>query len=266
MVLIQHPAIMGIINITPDSFYPGSRQQDIPAIVKQAEKMMKEGANFIDVGGQSTRPGSERVDVDTELSRVIPAVEAINRELPDVILSIDTFYSKVATEAVLAGASIVNDVTTGMLDDNMFAAVGKLNVPYICMHSKGPLETMHRNPSYDDVSKEVLDFLIHKISDCRAAGIHDIIVDPGFGFGKTIRHNFELLKTLSVFKMLELPMLVGISRKSTIYKTLGTTAEDALNGTTVMNTIALLNGANILRVHDVKEAREAVTLVEEYLQ
>lgn len=263
LVHIDSPAVMGIINVTPDSFYTASRQQNLSNVIRQAEKMIAEGALFIDIGGQSTRPGNVQIDVETELTRVIPAIESVLRSLPGTLISIDTFYSRVAQQAVAAGAAIVNDVSAGTIDSQMLPIVAGLHVPYICMHAKGAPETMHINPTYQDVAKEVLDFFIQKVDDCRNAGIRDIIIDPGFGFGKTIAHNFELLKKLPIFQMLDAPVLVGMSRKSTIYKTLKITAEEALNGTTVLNTLALINGASILRVHDVKEAREAVLLLNE---
>jgi dihydropteroate synthase len=260
IVVIDKPQVMGIINLTPDSFYAGSRFGNDTIILKQFEKMMTEGANIIDVGGQSTRPGSERVSEEEELSRVMPALEILCKEFPEAIVSIDTFYSRVAEEAISRGAGMVNDTSSGSIDTNMLSAVASLNVPYICMHALGTPDIMQQQPSYENVTREVLDFLIQKTEACRLAGIKDVIIDPGFGFGKTIRHNFDLLKNLSLFKMLERPILLGISRKSTIYRTLGTTAAEALNGTTVLNSIGLMNGANILRVHDVREAKEVVSL------
>lgn len=264
LVVLDRPCVMGIINVTPDSFYAGSRMNDLSMILKQVEKMIEEGALFIDIGGQSTRPGSKRVSAEEELRRVVPAIEKINREFPQAILSVDTFYSTVATEAVAGGASIVNDVSCGSIDPEMISTVATLNVPYVCMHSKGAPDNMQNSPAYESVTREVLDFLIQQTNHCKQAGIKDLIVDPGFGFGKTIQHNFELLRSLPVFQTLDFPILLGISRKSTIYKTLNTTADDALNGTTVLNTIGLLNGASFLRVHDVKEAREAILLLEGY--
>lgn len=264
MLLVDKPVVMGIMNITPDSFYSGSRFTDMPAIMKQLELMLREGADIIDMGGQSTRPGSETIDVEEELSRIVPIIHSVSREFPAALISIDTFYSKVAAESIAAGACIVNDVTCGKHDTEMLSVVAALEVPYVCMHAQGTPDIMQEKPVYENVTREVLDFLIEKTEACRLAGIKDVIIDPGFGFGKSIRHNFELLKNLSVFKMLEKPILLGISRKSTIYKTLNTSPEEALNGTTVLNTIGLLNGANILRVHDVKEARETVLLLEEY--
>lgn len=264
ILVIDTPIVMGIMNITPDSFYSGSRFSDLPAIHQAFERMLNEGAAIIDIGGQSTRPGSETISVDEELSRVVPVIESLAEKFPDAIISIDTFYSKVAAASIAAGASIVNDVSFGSRDKEMLAVVAGLGVPYVCMHAKGEPDTMQHKPSYENVTREVLDFFIEKTDACRNAGITDVIIDPGFGFGKTIAHNLELLKNLSIFSMLDKPILLGISRKSTIYKTLNTTSDEALNGTTVLNTIGLLNGANILRVHDVREAIEAIRLVEAY--
>lgn len=262
LLVIERPVVMGIINATPDSFYAGSRKPLINDVLQQTEKMLNEGAGIIDVGGQSTRPGSADISLEEELSRVIPAIEAICLRFPDSFISIDTYHSAVAKEAVAAGASLVNDISSGTLDEQMIPLVASLHVPYIAMHMKGTPATMQQHANYEDVTLEVLDFFIKKTEECKKAGINDIIVDVGFGFAKTIAHNFALLKNLSIFKMLQKPLLAGLSRKATVYKTLGTTAEEALNGTTVLNTIALQNGANILRVHDVKEAAEAVKLVE----
>lgn len=258
--MVDKPLVMGIINATPDSFFGGSRFTVVDEIVTKVGKMLSDGADLIDIGGQSTRPGSELIAPDDELKRVVPAIEAIIRKFPDAFISIDTFYSKVALAALNAGATIVNDISAGSMDKHMIETVAELKVPYILMHMKGTPQTMQQNPVYENVNREVLDFFIAKINDLRKAGILDIIIDPGFGFGKTIDHNFELLKNLPVFKMLDKPILVGISRKSTIYKTLGVSADEALNGTSVLNTIALMNGASVLRVHDVKEAKEAVAL------
>lgn len=260
LLVVDKPIIMGIINLTPDSFYSGSRFQEKDAALRQAEQMLKDGATILDIGGQSTRPGSERLSIEQELSRVMEPLEAITGQFPDAFISIDTFYSRVAKEAVNAGASIVNDISAGMMDEAMIATVATLEVPYILMHMLGNPQTMHMNPTYENVTKEVLDYFISRKEMLHLSGIHDIIIDPGFGFGKTIAHNFELLRQLAVFKMLGSPLLLGISRKSMIYKTLGFDAGQALNGTSVLNTIGLMNGANILRVHDVKEAYEAITL------
>lgn len=264
LLVIDKPLVMGIINVTPDSFYEGSRQQACTSVLEQATKMMNDGADIIDVGGQSTRPGSKRISVKEELQRVLPAIETIIKNFPNTIISVDTYQSTVAQEAIKAGATIINDISAGNMDENMIPAVAKLQVPYICMHMKGTPKDMQENASYEDITKEILDFFIQKTAECKQAGINDIIIDPGFGFSKTIAHNFTLLKTLSIFKMLEKPILAGLSRKSIIYKTLNATPENALNGTTVLNTLALQNGANILRVHDVKEAKEAIKLYELY--
>jgi len=264
ILILDKPLVMSIINITPDSFYSGSRYEGIEIILAQAEKMLNEGASILDIGGQSTRPGSEKLSAEDELKRVIEPISAIHKRFPDAIISIDTYYSDVAKEAIFAGASIVNDISAGSMDNRMIQIVAELEIPYILMHMQGTPQTMQKAPEYNDVTKEVLDFFIEKVSVLHTAGVKDIIIDPGFGFGKTIAHNFSLLKNLSVFSILELPLLAGISRKSTIFKTLGVTADESLNGTTVLNTISLMNGAQILRVHDVKEAIEAIKLFEVY--
>ncbi len=261
---MDRPLIMGIINATPDSFYKGHYPPGLDGIVSLAGKMIAEGAGILDIGGQSTRPGSVRIAANEETERVLPVIEAIYSKYPEAIISIDTYHARVAELAVRAGATIVNDISGGTMDNDMLTTVAALKVPYVCMHMKGTPNSMQKEAVYEDVVKEVLDYFIFKVAECKAAGIHDIIIDPGFGFGKTIVHNFQLLKHLSIFKMLDKPILAGISRKSTIYKTLGITAEEALNGTTVLNTIALLNGASILRVHDVKEAKEAADLLIAY--
>lgn len=266
LLVVDNPIVMGILNTNNDSFYAGSRVPGTDASLFQAENMLAEGAAILDVGAQSTRPGSERISAGEELKRAIPVIEAIHKRFPEAILSIDTYYSTVAAEAVMAGASMVNDVSAGSMDDSMLGTVGKLNTPYVCMHMKGTPESMHMDPQYENVSREVLDFFIHKTEECRMAGIHDIIIDPGFGFGKTIAHNFQLLKELPLFSMLQRPLLVGLSRKSTIYRTLGITPDEALNGTTVLNCLALQNGASVLRVHDVKEAVETIRLMQAYWQ
>ena len=260
LLVIDKPLVMGIINATPDSFYGSSRFNGVDGIVAQAEKMLKDGAGIIDIGGQSTRPGSELISAEDEIKRVIPAIKAIAEKLPGSIVSIDTFYSKVALAAVDAGACIVNDISSGRIDNKMIETIAALKVPYILMHMKGTPQNMQQNATYENVTSEVLDFFIFQTNELKKAGIPDIIIDPGFGFAKTIGHNFELLKNLSLFKMLDKPILIGVSRKSTIYKTLGINADEALNGTTVLNTIGLMNGASVLRVHDVKEAKEAITL------
>ena len=264
LISLQTPLVMGIINATPDSFYEGHLHGGKEGILDIAAAMLTAGAGILDIGGQSTRPGSSRIDSEEEMQRVLPVITAIHQRFPEALISIDTYYSKVAAAAVAAGACMVNDISAGNMDEAMIPVVASLQVPYICMHMKGSPETMQQRPHYDDVVKEVLDFFIYKIDECKRAGIKDIIIDPGFGFGKTIPHNFQLLSNLVVFKILERPILAGISRKGTIYKTLNIDVKEALNGTTVLNTLALQNGANILRVHDVKEAKEVVLLMQEY--
>jgi dihydropteroate synthase len=267
LISTQIPIIMGIINATPDSFYEGDLAKGMDGILALAKKMIHDGATILDIGGQSTRPNSQRISVEEELERVIPIIKMIRARFPETIISIDTYQSKVAIAAVQAGASIVNDISGGEMDVEMIPTVARMrNVPYICMHIKGTPETMQAQAVYEDITKDVLEYFITKIDECKKAGIKDVIVDPGFGFAKNAEQNFTLLKNLSILKMLDKPILVGISRKSTIYKTLGITAAEALNGTTVLNTLALNNGANILRMHDVKEAREAVVLMEAYKQ
>ena len=262
LLVIKEPVVMGIINATPDSFYSGSRQQSVDGALLQAEQMLQEGAAILDIGGQSTRPGSSPLTADEELHRVLPVMEAIHHQFPQAFLSIDTYHSQVAEKAVGCGATIVNDISGGSFDKHMLTTVAGLRVPYICMHTKGRADTMHQNPSYEDVTQEVLDYFIQRLADCTQAGITDIIIDPGFGFSKNSEHNFCLLKHLEVFKILKKPLLLGISRKSTVYKTLGIPVEESLNGSTVLHTAGLLKGADILRVHDVKEAREAIKLTE----
>ncbi|MGH2564498.1 MAG: dihydropteroate synthase, partial [Ginsengibacter sp.] len=256
--------VMGILNINNDSFYTGSRFQNLDAIVVKAEQMIEEGADIIDIGGQSTRPGSERINAEEEMERALPVIDILSKNNNKALLSIDTYHAAVAKAAVYAGASMVNDISAGEMDKDMIDTVASLGVPYICMHMKGVPETMHLDIKYENVTIDVLDFFIKKVNQCTLAGINDVIIDPGFGFGKTIQHNLILLKNLSAFKMTGKPIMAGLSRKSTIYKTLQIDAEESLNGTTVLHTIALQNGAVILRVHDVKEAKEVIALVEAY--
>ena len=260
LLVIDQPMVMGILNVTPDSFYENSRIKSIDFALQTAEKMLLQGAQILDIGGQSTRPGSVPLSEEEELIRILPIIEAINLQFPQSFLSIDTYHSKVAKEAILRGASLVNDISGGLFDKKMIALVASMKVPYICMHQKGNFESMHATTNYVDLIGEVLDYFIQKLAECTNAGINDILLDPGFGFSKSIEHNFLLLKNLNVFSILKKPILIGISRKSTIYKTLGISVEEALNGTTVLHTAALLKGATILRVHDVKEAVEAITL------
>lgn len=257
--------VMGIINITNDSFYSHSRMKSTQEAMEQIGMMVKDGVDIIDIGGQSTRPGSERLTADNEIDKVIPVIKEAVKKFPEILFSIDTYHAKVAQCAVDNGAAIVNDISAGSKDDAMLQTVGSLKVPYICMHMQGTPENMHINPVYNNISIELLDFFIAKVHECRRFGIADIIIDPGFGFGKTSKQNLELLNKLHVFKILKLPIMAGLSRKATIYKTLDTTAENALNGTTVLHTLALNNGADILRVHDVKEAKEVVKLLNTYV-
>jgi len=261
---IDRPVIMGILNRTPDSFYSGSRVGGHDALLEHAGRMIGEGADWLDIGGQSTRPGAETVGEEEELQRTVGAISLLHRKWPDVPLSVDTWRARVAQEAVAAGASIVNDISGGRLDPDMLVTVARLKVPYICMHMKGDPSTMDREAVYEDVVPEVLDYFIRRIEACRQAGINDVIVDPGFGFAKTADHNWRLLRRLAVFRITGRPLMLGISRKSTIYRTLGVTPEEALNGTTVLHTIGLLNGADILRVHDPAAAKEAAVLVGAY--
>ena len=258
---LSEPVVMGILNATPDSFFDGGRFVDEKAVVARVRKMLAEGAVVIDVGGVSTRPGAAEVSQQEELHRVMPVVESIKKHFPDAVVSIDTWRSKVAQEAVGAGAAIVNDISAGRFDPRLFETVAALDVPYILMHMQGTPQTMQQNPRYENVVNEVLDFFIEKLEKLRRLGIKDIVLDPGFGFGKTVEHNFHLLKNLAVFEhVLNLPVLAGISRKSMICKVLKVNPEHALNGTTALHVEALRQGARILRVHDVKEAAEVIAL------
>lgn len=261
LVMVDKPLVMGIINVTPDSFYVGSRVNELDNLLIRAEKMLIEGATFLDIGAQSTRPGSTQVGVDEELERLVGFIPAIHKKFPAAIISVDTYHARVAAEAVAAGAAMVNDISGGNADPNMLATVGKLQVPYVCMHNHGTPKTMHQRTDYDDIILDIIDYFILRLRLCYEAGINDIIIDPGFGFSKNSAQNMKLLSNLELLTMLGKPILAGISRKSTIYKTLGVTAAEALNGSTVLNTICLVKGVSILRVHDVKEAVEAVTLV-----
>lgn len=261
LLSLESPVVMGIINVTPDSFYAGSRHQPVEAIVAQARAMFDAGATIVDIGGQSTRPGSSRISVSEEIDRVVPAIQAVASAFPGAVISVDTYYARVGSEAINAGASIVNDISGGMLDPDMAATVATLGVPFVCMHTRGEPGTMQQLAGYKDVVLEVFDELAQRLYLCEQAGIRDVIVDPGFGFAKTIEQNFKLLDGLEYLQQLQRPILVGLSRKATVYRTLNITADEALNGTTVLNTIALLKGASLLRVHDVREAMQAVRLV-----
>lgn len=254
------PAVMGIINVTPDSFYTRGQGQDEKTLLETVEKMLNDGAAIIDVGGASTKPGQKLIEPEEELQRIMPAIGAIIKQFPDIWLSVDTYNSRVAIEAVNAGAAMINDVSSGRFDAEMLNTVARLRAPYIAMHMQGTPETMQVSPQYDDVVRTVYDSLLGTCRECEAIGITEIIIDPGFGFGKTVEHNFALLRSLHEFTNIGVPVLAGLSRKSMICKPLKISPEHALNGTTALNMTALMNGANILRVHDVKEAVEVVQL------
>lgn len=260
LLSLERPLVMGILNVTPDSFYDGGKYQEEGALLKQAEAMLAEGAQIIDVGGMSSRPGSEVISVEEELERVLPAVRALRRRFPEVVISIDTVHSRVAAEAVAAGASMVNDISAGRFCTDMYRVVAGLGVPYVLMHMQGAPKDMQRQPEYEDVVQEVLDFFIAEAGKLRQAGVTDIILDPGFGFGKTVAHNYQMLRNMHVFKILDYPILAGLSRKSLISKVLGISPAGALNGTTALNMVALQQGAKILRVHDVRPAVETIKL------
>lgn len=260
LVSFETPIVMGILNATPDSFYSLSRKQAVDEAVQLAAQMLKEGATILDIGGQSTRPGAERIGADEESDRVIPVIQALVNEFPDAIISIDTFYGKVARESVAAGAGMINDVSAWQLDPEMLPAIAELNVPYILMHMQGNPQTMQDSPDYSDVVNDVIKMLSERLYTLRSMGVSDIFVDPGFGFGKTLEQNYEMLRRLREFSMLDCPILAGVSRKGMIYKALGIKPEDALNGTTAAHMIALMNGASILRVHDVHAAMEAIKI------
>jgi dihydropteroate synthase len=262
LIDLSSPKVMGVINLTPDSFFAGSRKQGIDEALQQAGKMMDEGAVILDIGAYSSRPGADDISIQEETDRLLPVIEAIAERFPDAVLSIDTFRSKVAEAAIKAGAHIINDISAGQLDDDMFATIARLQVPYILMHMKGTPKTMNQMAHYTDVFAEVYDYFADRYQQLKQLGVHDVIIDPGFGFAKKTEHSYALMHRLQDFNMLQLPLLVGVSRKTMIYKPLGVTAEEALNGTTILNTIALTKGANILRVHDVKEAVEAVKIWE----
>jgi dihydropteroate synthase len=258
----EQPLVMGIINATPDSFYSASRVSGPDEVLRQAAAMIHDGADILDIGGYSSRPGADHISGDEELQRVIPVIERISREFPDQLISIDTFRAAVAEKALQAGASVINDISGGKADEAIFSIAARNSAPYVLMHMRGTPQTMTALSSYDNLLKDIIKELSIQVEKAKTAGLKDIIIDPGFGFSKTIPHNFELMNRLEQLHVLGFPLLVGISRKSTIYKVLGITPEESLNGTTVLNTVALMKGASILRVHDVKEAKEAVKLVE----
>ncbi len=259
------PKIMGILNITPDSFYDGGRYNSKEKILRQIEKMIISGADIVDVGGYSSRPGAKDISIEDELNRVIPVIEIIKKKFPETIVSIDTFRSRVASEAIISGADIVNDISGGNLDSNMFETVSKHKVPYILMHMRGNPENMMSKTNYENVTKDVCKYFSQRVDKAHSHGINDIIIDPGFGFSKTTQQNYELLNNLEFFKEFQKPIIIGISRKSMIYKTLNTTPDKALNGSSVLHTISLMKGANILRTHDVKEAVECVKIVSQLI-
>uniref|UniRef100_UPI004047CBAA dihydropteroate synthase n=1 Tax=Roseivirga sp. TaxID=1964215 RepID=UPI004047CBAA len=260
LVSLETPAVMGIVNVTPDSFYAASRQSKESEIILAAQKMLEEGALILDIGGYSSRPGAVDISIAEERQRVTQAIAAITREFPNAFISIDTFRSDVAKAAIDSGACIVNDISGGSLDDQMFDTVAELNVPYVMMHMKGTPQNMAKQASYENLINEIMLFFAVRVSELRSKGVNDIILDPGFGFAKTAAQSYEVLRNLDYFKALQLPLLAGLSRKSMIYKTLEVTPEESLNGTTAANMVALINGASILRVHDVKEARETIQL------
>ena len=260
LIDLSTPKVMGILNCTPDSFYDGGKYKSESQFLSQVEKMLSDGATFVDIGAYSSKPNAEFVSEEEELNRLLPVIELVLKSFPNTVISVDTFRSKIANKAIENGAAIVNDISAGNLDEKMLETVAKLQVPYIMMHMKGTPQTMQTLAQYDNICKEMLFYFSERVGKARSLGINDIIIDPGFGFAKSLEQNYEVMQKLELFQMLELPLLVGISRKSMIYKTLETTAENSLNGTTFLNAISLQKGANILRVHDVKEAVESVKL------
>ena len=260
LIDLSKPKVMGILNVTPNSFFDGGKYKNADEIVAQVQKMLSEGATFIDIGAYSSKPNAEFVSVEEEIARIVPIVELLVQQFPNILISIDTFRSEVAEACILKGAALINDISAGKLDDLMLGVVAKYKVPYIMMHMRGTPQTMTTLTQYEDVVKEVLLYFSERIAAARSLGINDLIVDPGFGFAKTLEQNYEILQKMELFQQLELPILSGVSRKSMIYKVLNTNASESLNGTTTLNTISLLKGVSILRVHDVKEAMECVTL------
>lgn len=260
LVSLDSPLVMGILNVTPDSFYAGSRHQQPTSLLHKAEEMITEGASILDVGGYSSRPGAEHISEDEEIKRVTEAIEAINQAFPNAYISVDTFRAKVAESAVKAGACIINDISGGSLDAHMFDTVARLKVPYILMHMKGTPQNMTRQTDYENLITDIYSYFSQKVGLLNGLGVSDIVLDPGFGFSKTREQSYEVLRNLGYFKSMKLPLLAGVSRKSMIYKELGISPENALNGTTALNMIALTNGASLLRVHDVKPAMEAIQL------
>lgn len=262
LIDLTTPRVMGILNITPDSFFDGGKYKKLDDFLAHTDIMISEGASFIDIGAYSSRPGAKHISEEEELKRISPVVEAVQKAFPETLISIDTFRSNVARICIEKGAHIINDISAGKMDPDMFNTIAELQVPYIMMHMKGTPQTMQLNPTYENISTEVMKFFADKIFELRKLGVNDIITDVGFGFGKTIDHNYELLANLELFQSLGVPSLVGVSRKSMIYKLFNSSAKEALNGTTAVHTVALMKGANILRVHDVKEAVEAIKVTE----
>jgi dihydropteroate synthase len=260
LIDLTKPKVMGILNLTPNSFFDGGKYTNEVEILAQVEKMLSEGATFIDIGAYSSKPNAEFVSVEEEMARIVPVVELLVQQFPQILISIDTFRSEVAEACILKGAALINDIAAGKLDNTMLNTVAKYNVPYIMMHMRGNPQTMQSLTEYQDVVKEMILYFSERIAAARSLGINDLIIDPGFGFAKTVEQNYEVLQKMELFQQLDLPILAGISRKSMIYKVLNCNASESLNGTTVLNTVSLLKGANILRVHDVKEAVECVTL------
>jgi dihydropteroate synthase len=264
LLSLAQPVVMGILNLTPDSFFDGGKHKHLDSALRQTEKMLTEGASMIDIGGMSSRPGAALVSVAEELQRVLPVVEAVTEQFPDAILSIDTIWADVAKYAIEAGAHLINDISAGRMDEKMYAQLAKLQVPYVLMHMQGKPQTMQRAPTYQNIITEILDFFIQEIGQLRALGVKDIVIDPGFGFGKTIPQNYELLHNTHAFQVLEVPILIGISRKSMIYNLLNISPNDALNPTTALNMIALQQGARILRVHDVLPALQTIRIWQQF--
>ncbi|MDC6366766.1 MULTISPECIES: dihydropteroate synthase [Flavobacteriaceae] len=263
LINLCSPKIMGILNLTPDSFFDGGKYKDETSILSQVELMLSQGASFIDMGAYSSRPGAEHVPEDEELKRLLPVLELILKNFPETLVSVDTFRSNVASKSLERGAAMINDISAGNLDPDMFSAVAQYQVPYVMMHLKGTPQSMQKEAHYDDLMKDLLFYFSEKVNEANAKKINDVIIDPGFGFAKTTAQNYTLLNHLDFFQTFNTPLLIGLSRKSMIYKILNSSAKEALNGTTALHTIALLKGANILRVHDIKEAMECVKLVEE---
>jgi len=265
LIDLDRPRVMGILNLTPDSFYDGGKYKSASEILAQVEKMLKEGATFIDIGAYSSRPGAIHISQEEELSRLLPVLQLMIQEFPDALVSVDTFRSHVASEAIQSGACMINDISGGSLDEDMFSTIAKYQVPYVLMHMVGTPQNMQQNVHYENLVKDIIFYFSQKVFELRKLGVNDIILDPGFGFSKTLDQNFELLQKLELFSGMDLPVLVGLSRKSMLYKLFDLNANSALNATTSANTIALMKGAGILRVHDVKEAMETITIFEKMM-